>query len=222
MPKNTIKNIRNVINNLVITVFLLFFVTTLLNNLAIAANSSKHIEPSILDIINHFNLKPYPIKNSGYSNLIYKSDITLLNNQLPKGFAAKKYALFSSIYYLLPENGKLKFHATKATKQFHHYLGKPLLIFIIDPDGKLSKVILGKNIAKQEQLQLIIPANSYVAAQVYTTKNHYFYNKDLNVKYSMIGCNTIPSWEIEDCIRADYKSLIKKFPQHKKIIKQFT
>lgn len=215
-------------------IYILLFVINILSNQAIAIQPPND-NPSIKKIIKNFQLKAYPINNSGYSNLIYKSNIMLKQTHLPKGFNAKKYALFSSIYYLLPENGKLKFHATKATKQFHHYLGEPMLIIVIEPTGKLNKVILGKNILQKEQLQLIIPGNSYVAAKVYPSnnikeqnklKNFTYKNKNIlnknNLKYSMIGCTTIPSWEIEDCLRANYKELIKKFPQHKKIIAEFT
>lgn len=227
--------IKRIINLLTYTSLL--FTVNLFDHQAAAINS---YHPTISEIIDHFKLSAYPIINSGYSGLIYKSNINIKKNYLPKGFKAKNYTLFSSIYYLLPENGKLKFHATKATKQFHYYIGEPILIIVIEPNGKLNKIILGNNLLGKEQLQLIVHENSYVAAKVYSTNNHQinklkninnkFYNnniyknniKDNNLKYSMIGCTTIPSWEIEDCIRPTYKELIKKFPQHKQIIAEFT
>lgn len=179
--------------------------------------------PELEQIIKKLALAPYPGGKSGYSAKIYESNVKIKAKELSSLYKAKEYGLFSSIYYLLPEDELLKFHATTAAKQFNHYLGAAMLVIIIEPNGNLKKIILGKNLMKGEVPQIIIPEGSYIAAKVYSKSNIYR-KKHLNKLklYTLIGCTTSPSWNIKDCIRANYEDLTKKFPQHEKIIKIFT
>ena len=205
---------REQILTLLISIFL--FITS---NITIA-NAAKL--PSTQDIIKKFNLISYPGGTSGYYAITYKSIVPVDKaSLLSNGFKAEKYTLSSASYYLLPETHLLKFHATKATKQYHHYLGAPMMVIMIHPNGKLEKIILGKNILHNQQSQLTIPGNTYVAAVLYKSNKKTQKLTNSN-KYAFIGCTTAPSWEIEDCIRASRQDLIKQFPRHKKIIKQFT
>lgn len=173
--------------------------------------------PTMEQVVKKLKLNLYPDGSSGYYGEIYKAPEYIAKKHLPTEFKAGKYSLSSSIYYLLPEKNILKFHATTANKQFHHYLGSAMQIIMIHMNGALEKVILGKDILANQVLHLKIPANTYVAAQVYPLQTNIH-----SLQYSLIGCTTSPSWEIEDCIRASISELIKLFPQHAEIIRQFT
>jgi predicted cupin superfamily sugar epimerase len=181
----------------------------------IASNNVRF--PTIEQVVEKLKLKLYPGGSSGYYEEIYKASEYIDKRNLSADFKAEKYSLSSSIFYLLPENNILKFHSTVANKQFHHYLGSALQIFIIHMNGTLEKVILGKDILANQVLHLKIPANTYVAAQVYPSKVPMH-----SLQYSLIGCTTSPSWEIEDCTRVTTQELIKQFPQHTEVIRQFT
>lgn len=202
-------------------IFFLFVTVLLLTTNCVVANTNKL--PGMLDVIKTFDLTLYPGGTSGYYAASYKSSLPIEKNCLPTvGFNAEKYTLFSSIYYLLPEGDLLKFHATTATKQYHHYLGWPMQVIMIYPNGKLEKHILGKDLVRGQKLQLTVESNTYVAIMLYPPKSKSKIKKLANKKYAFIGCSSSPSWAVEDCTRACRKQLINKFPQHSKIIKQFT
>ncbi len=182
---------------------------------------SKHLQfPTIDKVVEKLKLNLYPGGTSGYYGEIYKAPECIGKQYLPAGFKAEKYSLSSTIYYLLPENHILKFHATTANKQFHHYLGGAMQIIMLHPNGTLEKVILGKEILANQVLHLKIPANTYVAASIQLTKEQGIQQQ--SIQYSLIGCTTSPSWEVEDCIRATTQELMEKFPQHEELIRQFT
>lgn len=173
--------------------------------------------PTVSQVVEKLGLDLYAGGTSGYCASTYKAMEQIERKNLPVGFKAEKYSLSSSIYYLLPEGNILKFHATKAAKQFHHYLGSAMRIIMIHENGALEEVILGKDILNKQQLHLNVPANTYLAAVLYKSKI-----KNTQLEYVLIGCTTSPSWENEDCIRATTKELTDKFPKHAKIIRQFT
>jgi len=190
--------------------FLCFSILFLVGSAAIADPTSL---PTVEQIIKKLDLKPYPMKNSGFYAESYKSSEKIKKENLPSHYNAKEYNLSSSVYYLLPKGDKLKFHSTKASKQYHHYLGAPMKVIIINKKGILKEVMLGKDLLKNQQLHLTLPANSYVAAILDPST-------DQN-QYALIGCTTTPGWEKEDCDRITTEKLINKFPQHKEKIQQF-
>ncbi|MBI9068921.1 MAG: cupin domain-containing protein, partial [Salinivirgaceae bacterium] len=81
----------------------------------------------------------------------------------------------------------------------------------LSKQGILSKIILGSALEYNEQLQVIIPANCWFAAQLVNTNS-----------YGLVTCMVTPSFYFEDFELANREKLINEFPDLKEIIMTFT
>lgn len=154
-------------------------------------------------IVKALNLSKHP--EGGYFSEVYRSDETL-EKDLHERFTGK-HSLYTSIYFLLYGNEFSAFHILKSDEIWHFYEGTTLDIHIINHDGILKTVSLGKNIDDGEHFQYCIKAGHYFAAEV----------RD-NTSYALVGCTVSPGFEYSDFELCKKESLIDKFPHHKELI----
>jgi predicted cupin superfamily sugar epimerase len=158
--------------------------------------------------IDKLDLRSHP--EGGYFKEIYRSGEIILPEGLPKRLK-KSRSVSTSIYFLLDGKQVSKFHRLKSDELWHFYDGSSVKIYIINDSGNLSKVILGKEVAKGEVFQSVIPAGHWFAAEVI--------DKD---SFSLVGCTVAPGFEFEDFEIAGREELLKLFPIHEKFIIKFT
>jgi predicted cupin superfamily sugar epimerase len=154
--------------------------------------------------ISKLNLEKHP--EGGYFIESYKSK-ELVN--LPKYHGHRH--ICTAIYYLLEGNEFSSFHVMKSDELWHFYDGSSLTLFIIEPNGRLHEVILGKNIDNGHTFQATITAGCWFAAAV-----------DNYNSYSLVGCTVSPGFDYQDWKIGDIKILTKLYPQHKSIIEKYT
>ena len=54
-----------------------------------------------------------------------------------------------------------KFHALKNDEMFHFYLGSSVIWVLLHKNGEVEKVVLGHDIKKGQQLQLLVKAGTW-------------------------------------------------------------
>jgi hypothetical protein len=158
-------------------------------------------------IVKALNLTRHP--EGGYFSEVYRSDETL-EKDLHERFTGK-HSLYTSIYFMLSENDYSAFHVLKSDEIWHFYSGTTIDIHIINPDGQLITIPLGKNFADGEHFQYCIKAGQYFAAEV----------RD-KTSYALVGCTVSPGFEYSDFELCKKESLIEKFPSHKDLIERLT
>jgi len=154
--------------------------------------------------IEQLQLQPHP--EGGYFREIYRSEETIPAEMLAPRYNSKR-SIATSIYFLLKSGKVSSFHRLKSDEIWHFYMGSPVKVYIIDPDGVLSEIILGRDILNHEFLQIVIPHGCWFAAEV-TEDN----------SYSLIGCGVAPGFDFNDFELAVKASLIQCFPQHRELI----
>lgn len=158
--------------------------------------------------IKNLGLKKHP--EGGYFNEVYRSSEIIKKVNLPKRFNGNRnYS--TSIYFLLDEENISHLHKIKSDEIWHFYGGSAIRIYTIKNNGELNTDLLGRNISKGEQLQVIIKKGNCFCAEV-VDKN----------KFGLVGCTVSPGFDFEDFTLGKRDNLLKKFPKHKKIIKRFT
>ena len=109
--------------------------------------------------ISKLNLQKHP--EGGYFFESYKS-VELVN--LPNYHGSRHIS--TAIYYLLEGDEFSAFHVMKSDELWHFYAGSSLTLYIIEPNGRLNEVILGKNIDKGHTFQATITTGCWFAAAV--------------------------------------------------------
>jgi len=110
------------------------------------------------DIIKKLNLEKH--REIGYIRTTYKSDITINSKEYETS-----HSIGEAIFYLLEGTEILPFHKLKSLDEiYHHYLGSALIVHLIEKEGRLTTVDLGKDIENNQIPQLLIGKNTWFAA----------------------------------------------------------
>ena len=149
--------------------------------------------------IEKLNLSPHP--EGGYYRQTYKSTEKTENG--------KRFS--TAIYYLLEGDDYSAFHRIKSDELWHFYEGGSLTIFVIDKNGELIEIKLGKNFEAGDVFQAIVKAGCWFAAKV-----------NAPASYSLVGCTVSPGFEFEDFEIAKRFDLISLYPKHQEIIGKLT
>ena len=101
-------------------------------------------------LIEKLSLEPHI--EGGYFSRTYRSDLTT-----PVPYDTMPRCLLSSIYYMLTDDNPIGFlHKNKSDIIHFFHGGSALTYILITPDGKLDKKILGADLNKGQQMQLIV------------------------------------------------------------------
>lgn len=178
-------------------------------NKKLSLSSDNTLTNETKKIITNLNLQAHP--EGGYFAQFYKS------NDLIKPCDKNRYqdenrSAGTSIYYLLNQHDFSAWHKLKSDEIWHYYKGSAVKLYVINAEGKLSMNILGDPfMAENASFQVLIKAGDWFAAE----------NIDKST-YSLVGCTVSPGFEYNDFHLANRKDLVAEFPQHEKIINQFT
>jgi predicted cupin superfamily sugar epimerase len=106
--------------------------------------------------LTQLNLKPHP--EGGYFREVYRSDETVQEKCLPERYGSKR-SFATSIYFLLEGEQTSKFHQLKSDEQWYFYDGCAISIYIINEQGELSIIRLGRDMSNSESFQTVIKRN---------------------------------------------------------------
>jgi predicted cupin superfamily sugar epimerase len=146
----------------------------------------------------------------GYFKEVYRSDEKIEKSALPKRFPGSR-TLSTSIYYMLKKGMKSTAHRLKADEIWHFYLGGPLTLVEIEPDGKVRKTIMGNDLENGQVLQYVFRRGTVFGA--------YLSDK---AEYALIGATVAPGFEYEDFEMPSKEDLLKEFPNAAEAIELLT
>src|SRR3954469_13233916 len=106
------------------------------------------------DVIRLLDLRPHPVEG-GFFRETYRAADILPAAALPRHMAAR--AVSTAIYYLLKPGHVSELHVLPGEEVFHFYLGSPVRVLQLWPDGTGSEVTLGPALAAGQVPQLVVP-----------------------------------------------------------------
>lgn len=157
---------------------------------------------TIRDLVKRFELTPHP--EGGYFRESYRSPETF---QTPRGARSATTA----IYFLLPEGNVSKLHRIQSDEIWHFYLGGPLRLTEIHPDGNRREVVLGPDVKARQVLQHVVPAGVWFGA-----------TPDKGSDFSFVGCTVAPGFDFADFELGKRSELVKRFPMQRASIERLT
>ncbi len=154
------------------------------------------------ELIKQLGLKPHP--EGGWYHQVYRSDMSISSVV----FSDDKSAI-TSIYYLLCDNHVSKFHRIKSPEIWYFHKGMPLIIHMINANGKYHKVELSDSI--NGLLQYTVEPNIWFAAEI---KGSY--------GYTLVSCAVAPGFDFQDFQLAESVELLKIHSDLKAVIQRLT
>jgi hypothetical protein len=110
-------------------------------------------------------LKLEPNATCGFVRTTYVSTQSIAAGGLPPPFADGR-PMGSALYFLVTPSAPVRLHRIRNDQLYHYYLGDPLEVLLLREDGTCARVVVGPNLAAGEQVQLLIPGNTFHTARL--------------------------------------------------------
>ena len=148
-------------------------------------------------------LEPHPVEG-GFFRRTYTSAGTV---ELPRGLRAQGTA----IYYLLEPGTFSEMHVLDSDEIFHFYLGDPVEMLQLHPDGSSTVLTLGPDLRESQHMQLVVPAGVWQGTRLIG-----------DGKVALLGCSVTPGFDFADYRSGSYAELAAKWPAEAERIRLLT
>ena len=156
---------------------------------------------SAREIIELLDLKPLEFEG-GYYRETYRSQDILKAAHLPERYRTDR-AICTAIYYLLTPDTSSKIHRLPTDEIFHFYLGDPVAMLLLYPDGRGGEVTLGPDLVAGQGIQLTVPAGVWQGSRLVE-----------GGRFALMGTTVAPGFDIGDFEAAEYDDLIRNYPEY--------
>ena len=154
-------------------------------------------------------LKPLPTEG-GYFAETYKSELLIPGDALPAPFGGPR-SLATAIFYMLTPETFSAMHRLRADELYHFYLGDPVELLELHPDGTGSLVTLGQDIAAGMRLQHLVRAGVWQGSRLIK-----------GGAWALLGTTVSPGFEFADFELGERGSLQSLYPQHAQMVAALT
>ncbi|MHC4601331.1 MAG: cupin domain-containing protein [Planctomycetota bacterium] len=158
------------------------------------------------EIIETLGLVPHP-EEGGFFTETYRSAETVPASALPARYRGER-RFGTAIYYLLKPGAVSALHRLKSDEAFHFYLGDPVTMLRLHPDGSSETLFLGSDLAAGEIPQSLVSRGTWQGS---------FLSE--GGAFALMGCMVCPGFEYEDYEGGDAESLIRDYPDRADLIR---
>ena len=160
-------------------------------------------------IIKHFKMQPLQ-QEGGFFIETYRAAEVLKKEILPAGLSGDRN-ISTVILYLLTARTVSLMHRLKCDEMFHFYLGNPVTMLQLHPDGSSEIITLGHNILNEQKVQVLVPKGTWQGAFIQP-----------GGKFSLMGCSVAPGFNEADFEMGDGEMLLAKYPDMQELILHLT
>lgn len=150
-------------------------------------------------VIRLLGLQPHP-KEGGHFRETYRSvDRTGTRS------------LSTAIYYLLTPETFSEMHVLPGDEVFHFYLGDPVEMLHLHPDGSGQTVLLGTDLEAGMRPQVVVPGGVWQGSRLLP-----------GGKFALLGTTMAPGFDYADYVSGQRSQLLKRWPQFATLITTLT
>lgn len=160
------------------------------------------------DIIRFLGLTPHP--EGGHYAETYRSPESIAAGHLPPRYGADR-AFGTAIYYLLTPGTFSAMHRLASDEIFHFYLGDPVEMLNLHPDGTSRLLVLGKDLSEGMIPQAAVQSGVWQGARLVP-----------GGAYALLGTTVAPGFDFADFELGERASLAGLYPAHAPLITALT
>jgi uncharacterized protein len=167
--------------------------------------------PTAKQIIEALGLQPHPIEG-GYFRETYRSAGSIPAADLPARYRTETSRSFgTAIYYLLTAETFSEMHRLPTEEVFHLYLGGPVRMLQLDPDGCGREILIGADVLSGQKPQVIVPPGVWQGSRV-----------EPGAEFALLGATMAPGFDYADYEQGRRGELTERFPEYAEIIRELT
>jgi len=161
------------------------------------------------EMIRLLNLQPHP-KEGGFFRETYRAAERTSKDALPERYDGPRNH-GTAIYYMLTPGTFSALHRLRSDEIFHFYLGGPVRMLQLHPDGSGEMIMLGPDLAKGQRLQVLAPRGVWQGSFL-----------EPGSEFALLGCTVAPGFDYADYEHGDRASLLEKYPAFADMIERLT
>ncbi len=151
------------------------------------------------EIKRRLGLEAHP-REGGYFVQTWRSDEQIPPSVLPSRYSGPR-AAGTAIYYLLEPSNFSEMHRLASDEVFHFYLGDPVEMLQLHPDGSSRVVLLGSDLSAGMLPQLVVPKNVWQGSRLVP-----------GGKVALLGCTVSPGFDYADYETGKCAELSSQYP----------
>ncbi|HZD31690.1 MAG TPA: cupin domain-containing protein [Candidatus Angelobacter sp.] len=161
------------------------------------------------DVIQLLHLTPLELEG-GFFRETYRSRWMISSEYLPPAIGGQR-SIATAIYYMVTPESFSTLHRLPGTEIFHFYLGDPVVMLQLHPEGKVETVTLGHDIAADHQLQVVVRGGIWQGCRLAQ-----------GGQWALLGTTMSPGFDYADYETGARKELAALYPQMAELIRQYT
>ena len=165
--------------------------------------------PTAEEIIAALRLQPHPIEG-GYFRETYRAAGSVPASALPAAYEGDR-SYGTAIYYLLTRDTFSEMHRLPLEEVFHLYLGGPVRMLQLDPDGTGRELIIGSDVLAGEQPQIVVPPGVWQGSML-----------EPGVEFALLGATMAPGFDYRDYEQGRRNPLVARYPAFRERITALT
>lgn len=155
------------------------------------------------------NLSPLPVEG-GYFVETYRSPESLPAAALPSRYQGQR-SFGTAIYFLLTPDTFSALHRLKSDEVYHFYLGDPVTLLFLHPDGGSEALTLGHYIGAGQRLQAVAPRGTWQGSFLQP-----------GGAFALLGTTMSPGFDPADFELGDRQLLVHTYPDRASLIARLT
>lgn len=155
------------------------------------------------EVIERLNLQPHPVEG-GFFRETYRSAGTLQRGDSVRSIG-------TAIYYLLTPKTLSALHRLPGDELFHFYLGDPVRMLQLWPDGSTRTLTIGTDLNAGNVPQLVVPGGVWQGSVLMD-----------GGKFALLGATMAPGFDYADYEAGDRAALTAKYPAVAELITRLT
>jgi len=165
------------------------------------------------DVIRVLDLQPHP--EGGFYRETFRAEDLVFPVPSPLSGRGPR-AASTAIYYLLESGSFSRFHRVRSDEVWHHYLGAPLELHLLEPAGRTTHR-LGPHLERGERPQVVVKSGVLQAARPADDTGSLGTHD-----FSLVGCTVAPGFDFDDFEMPSRSDLVAMFPGERALIEAFT
>ncbi len=153
------------------------------------------------EVIERLQLQPHPVEG-GYFRETYRSTGTVQRDGAVRSVA-------TAIYYLLTPKTVSALHRLPGDEVFHFYMGDPVQMLQLWPNGSTRTLTLGANLQAGHVPQLVVPGGVWQGSMLID-----------GGKFALLGATMAPGFDYADYVAGDRQELAATYPAAAEMIAQ--
>jgi predicted cupin superfamily sugar epimerase len=158
--------------------------------------------------IDQLGLQSHP--EGGYLRETYRSDESISAEALPDRYGAPRL-FWSCIYFMLTPDTFSEMHRLKSDEIYHFYLGGPVEMLQLSPDGSGETITIGPHLLAGMRPQILVFRDVWQGSFLAS-----------GGRFALLGCTVAPGFDFADFEQGKREELVGQYPAYADLIAALT